>query len=72
MNETLEFLVRPVVFAAVFVEQIGALNLVNLAAYTVYPDVAQIPADAWLPEPVPNPSTGTPRFHDETKPSHIT
>src|SRR5712691_11040167 len=35
---------------------IGVLNLANLAAYTVYPGVAQIPADAWLAEPVPNPS----------------
>src|SRR5438477_13047343 len=34
----------------------GVLNLANLAAYTVYPGVAQIPADAWLAEPVPNPS----------------
>jgi hypothetical protein len=33
---------------------IGVLNLANLAAYTVYPGVAQIPADAWLTEPVPN------------------
>ena len=31
----------------------GVLNLANLAAYTVYPGVAQIPADAWLAEPVP-------------------
>jgi len=35
---------------------IGVLNLANLAAYTVYPGVAQIPADSWLAEPVPNPS----------------
>ena len=35
---------------------IGVLNLANLAAYIVYPGVAQIPADAWLAEPVPNPS----------------
>ena len=34
---------------------IGVLNLANLAAYTVYPGVAQIPADAWLAEPIPNP-----------------
>ena len=34
---------------------IGVLNLANLAAYTVYPGVAQIPGDAWLAEPVPNP-----------------
>jgi len=33
---------------------IGVLNLANLAAYTVYPGVAQIPADAWLAEPVPH------------------
>ena len=31
---------------------IGVLNLANLAAYSVYPGVAQIPADAWLAEPV--------------------
>jgi hypothetical protein len=31
---------------------VGVLNLANLAAYTVYPGVAQIPADAWLAEPV--------------------
>ena len=36
---------------------IGVLNLANLAAYSVYPGVAQIPADAWLAEPVlPSPS----------------
>jgi hypothetical protein len=34
---------------------IGVLNLANLAAYTVYPGVAQIPGDAWLAEPIPNP-----------------
>jgi hypothetical protein len=33
---------------------IGVLNLANLAGYTVYPGVAQIPADSWLAEPVPN------------------
>src|SRR5437667_7742001 len=32
---------------------IGILNLANLAAYTVYPGVAQIPADSWLAEPAP-------------------
>jgi len=32
---------------------IGVLNLANLAAYTVYPGVAQIPADSWLAEPMP-------------------
>ena len=31
---------------------IGVLNLANLAAYTVYPGVAQIPTDAWIAEPV--------------------
>ncbi|EEF58429.1 hypothetical protein [Pedosphaera parvula] len=31
---------------------VGVVNLANLAAYTVYPGVAQIPADAWLVEPV--------------------
>jgi hypothetical protein len=35
---------------------IGVLNLANLAGYTVYPGVAQIPSDAWLAEPVPSPS----------------
>jgi hypothetical protein len=30
---------------------IGVLNLANLAGYTVYPGVAQIPADSWLAEP---------------------
>jgi len=35
---------------------IGVLNLANLAGYSVYPGVAQIPADAWLAEPTPNPS----------------
>ena len=29
----------------------GILNLANLAGFTVYPGVAQIPADAWLAEP---------------------
>ena len=32
----------------------GILNLANLAGYTVYPGVAQIPADAWLAEPEQN------------------
>src|SRR5882672_7626833 len=35
---------------------IGVLNMANLAAYTVYPGVAQIPADAWIAEPVPDSS----------------
>src|SRR5882724_7138917 len=34
---------------------IGILNLANLAGYTVYPGVAQIPADSWLAEPEPKP-----------------
>jgi hypothetical protein len=29
----------------------GILNLANLAGYTVYPGVAQIPTDSWLAEP---------------------
>jgi pimeloyl-ACP methyl ester carboxylesterase len=29
---------------------------VNLTAYTVYPGVAQIPADSWLAEPIPTES----------------
>ena len=33
---------------------IGVLNLANLAGYTVYPGVAQVPGDAWLAEPVSN------------------
>src|SRR5436190_5839955 len=35
---------------------IGVLNLANLAAYTVYPGVAQLPADSWLAEPIPTKS----------------
>jgi hypothetical protein len=38
---------------------IGVLNLANLAAYSVYPGVAQIPSDAWLAEPVPYKSQRT-------------
>jgi len=34
----------------------SVVNLANLAGYTVYPGVAQIPADAWLAEPVSNSS----------------
>ena len=34
----------------------GVVNLANLVAYTVYPGVAQVPADAWLAEPVRNQS----------------
>jgi hypothetical protein len=32
---------------------VGVVNLANLTGYTVYPGVAQIPADAWLAEPIP-------------------
>jgi hypothetical protein len=38
---------------------IAVVNLANLAAYTVYPGLAQIPADAWLAEQVPNPTPRT-------------
>lgn len=31
---------------------IGVVNLANLAGYTVYPGVAQIPADSWIAEPI--------------------
>ncbi|MCI0533871.1 MAG: hypothetical protein L0Y58_01100 [Verrucomicrobia subdivision 3 bacterium] len=31
---------------------IGVVNLANLVGYTVYPGVAQIPADSWLAEPI--------------------
>jgi hypothetical protein len=31
---------------------IGVINLANLAGYTTYPGVAQIPADSWLAEPI--------------------
>ena len=31
---------------------VGVVNLAHLAGYTVYPGVAQLPADAWLAEPV--------------------
>jgi hypothetical protein len=31
---------------------IGVLNLANLAAYAVYPGVAQIPTDSWIAEPL--------------------
>ena len=33
----------------------GVINLANLVGYTVYPGVAQIPADSWLAEPIANP-----------------
>lgn len=35
---------------------IGVVNLANLAGYTVFPGVAQIPSDSWLAEPVVHPS----------------
>jgi hypothetical protein len=31
---------------------IGVVNLANLAGYTVYPGVPQLPADSWLAEPI--------------------
>ena len=31
---------------------IGVVNLANLAGYTVYPGVAEIPGDAWIAEPI--------------------
>jgi hypothetical protein len=31
---------------------IGVINLAHLVGYTVYPGVAQIPADSWLAEPI--------------------
>jgi hypothetical protein len=31
---------------------IGVVNLAHLAGYTVYPGVAQVPADRWLAEPL--------------------
>jgi hypothetical protein len=33
---------------------IGIVNLAHLAGYTVYPGVAQVPADTWIVEPVSN------------------
>lgn len=33
---------------------VGVLNLANLAGYTVYPGVAQLPSDSWLAEPETN------------------
>jgi hypothetical protein len=34
---------------------VGVVNLANLAGYTVYPGVPQVPADTWMVEPVPDP-----------------
>ena len=31
---------------------VGLVNLANLLGYTVYPGVAQVPADTWIAEPV--------------------
>jgi hypothetical protein len=31
---------------------VGLLNLANLAGYSVYPGVAEIPADSWMAEPI--------------------
>lgn len=33
---------------------IGVVNLAHLAGYTVYPGVAQVPADSWFVEPLSN------------------
>ena len=33
---------------------IGVINLAHLAGYTVYPGVAQVPADSWIAEPLSN------------------
>lgn len=33
---------------------IGVVNLAHLAGYTVYPGVAQVPADTWFAEPLSN------------------
>ena len=30
---------------------VGVVNLANLAGYTAYPGVAQIPTDSWMAEP---------------------
>jgi hypothetical protein len=35
---------------------VGVLNLSNLAGYTVFPGVAQVPADSWMAEPVLHPT----------------
>jgi hypothetical protein len=42
---------------------IGVLNLANLAGYTVYPGVAQVPADAWIAEPGRADPAETPNQH---------
>ncbi|HUA37437.1 MAG TPA: hypothetical protein VMA35_03435 [Candidatus Sulfopaludibacter sp.] len=33
---------------------IGVVNLAHLAGYTVYPGVAEVPADTWFAEPLLN------------------
>jgi hypothetical protein len=33
---------------------VGVVNLAQLAGYTAYPGVAQVPSDSWLAEPVAN------------------
>jgi hypothetical protein len=33
---------------------ISVVNLSNLAGYTVYPGVAEIPSDSWIAEPMQN------------------
>jgi hypothetical protein len=43
---------------------IGVLNLANLAGYTVYPGVAQLPSDAWLGEPISATANRTPAIRE--------
>jgi hypothetical protein len=31
---------------------VAVVNLANLVGYTVYPGVAEVPADTWLAEPI--------------------
>ena len=31
---------------------VGVVNLAQLASYTVYPGIAQVPSDAWPAEPI--------------------
>jgi hypothetical protein len=41
---------------------LGAANLARLAGYTVYPGVAQTPADSWTAEPMQ--TAGDNRVHE--------
>jgi len=36
----------------------SVVNLANLAGYTVYPGVAEIPVDSWIAEPIPSKAHG--------------